>query len=145
LFGLLWWWKPWHSRHATLVARAPVVATAPIAAPVPTPVITSVDPPAVEGAGRASLTLSFSADCPVNVRDANGRTLFAGTGAANSVKVLIGEAPLKVYLGAASGVALTINGHAAAIAAQFVRGDAARFNAGADGVLRRIPREASKP
>jgi hypothetical protein len=43
---------------------------------------------------------------------------------------------LRVYLGFASGVQLEINQHAIAIARPFLHGDVARFQAGADGVLR---------
>jgi cytoskeleton protein RodZ len=81
--------------------------------------------------------LSFSADSWVDVHDAAGRRLFAGNGRANSVKTIAGAAPMKVYLGFASGVQLAVNNHAVAIGPQFVAGDVARFEAGADGVLRR--------
>jgi cytoskeleton protein RodZ len=95
-------------------------------------------PPA--GAGRARLRLSFSADSWVDVHDANGRRTFAGNGLANSVKTIAGAAPLRVYLGAGSGVQLEINNRAVAIGPQFFAGEVARFEAGADGVLRRDTR-----
>jgi cytoskeleton protein RodZ len=94
------------------------------------------------GAGRARLRLSFSADSWVDVHDTSGRRLFSGYGRANSVKTIAGAAPLKVYLGFASGVQLEVNNHVVAIGPQFVAGDAAHFEAGADGVLRagaRVP------
>jgi len=97
---------------------------------------TSAAPGAELGAGRARLRLSFSADSWVEVHDAAGRLIFSGYGRANSVKALAGEAPLRVYLGYASGVQLEINDHAVAIGRQYARGDVARFRAGADGVLR---------
>jgi cytoskeleton protein RodZ len=89
------------------------------------------------GIGRARLRLSFSADSWVDVHDAAGRRVFAGKGRANSVKVIHGVAPMRVYLGFASGVQLEINDRAVAIGPQFVAGDVARFEAGADGILRR--------
>jgi cytoskeleton protein RodZ len=92
---------------------------------------------AVPGLGRARLRLSFSADSWVDVRDASGRRLFAGRGHANSVKTIAGAAPMKVYIGFASGVQLEVNNRVVAIGPQFVAGDVARFEAGADGVLRR--------
>ena len=95
---------------------------------------------AAPGAGRARLRLSFSADSWVDVHDADGRRVFAGNGRANSVKTIAGMAPLRVYLGFASGVQLEVNDHAVAIGPQFFTGDVARFEAGADGVLRRAPR-----
>jgi cytoskeleton protein RodZ len=92
------------------------------------------------GAGRARLRLSFSADSWVDVHDANGKRTFAGNGLANSVKTIAGAAPLHVYLGVGSGVQLEINDRAVAIGPQFFAGDVARFEAGADGVLRRESR-----
>jgi len=96
-------------------------------------------PSAEIGAGHARLRMSFSADSWVDVHDAAGRRIFNGYGRANSVKDLAGEAPLRVYLGYASGVQLEINDHAVAIGRSFVHGDVARFQAGADGVLRANP------
>lgn len=95
------------------------------------------DAEAAAGMGRARLRLSFSADSWVDVRDAAGRRVFAGNGRANSVKTIAGIAPMHVYLGFASGVQLEINDRAVAIGPQFMAGDVARFDAGADGVLRR--------
>jgi cytoskeleton protein RodZ len=95
------------------------------------------DGDALQGLGRARLRLSFSADSWVDVHDAAGRRLFAGSGRANSVKIIAGDAPLRVYLGFASGVQVEVNSRVVAIGPQFVTGDAAHFDAGADGVLRR--------
>ena len=50
---------------------------------------------------------------------------------------IAGDAPMRVYLGFASGVQLEVNNRAVAIGPQFIAGDVARFEAGADGVLRR--------
>lgn len=120
-----------------------VAAAAPAAAP-ETPAApaaqagsaTQAGSAATPGTGHARLRLSFSADSWVDVRDANGRRIFVGNGRANSVKTLAGAAPLRVYLGFASGVQLEINERAVAIVPPFVNGDVARFQAGADGVLR---------
>ena len=95
--------------------------------------------------GRARLRLSFSADSWVDVHDAAGRRAFAGNGRANSVRTIAGTAPMRVYLGFASGVQLEINNRAVAIGPQFMAGDVARFEAGADGVLRRDSRSATPP
>ncbi|HMH87707.1 MAG TPA: RodZ domain-containing protein [Steroidobacteraceae bacterium] len=127
---------------------SPVNAKDMPAADVATPAIDSSaaapasDAPAAPppGAGRARLRLSFSADSWVDVRDANGKRTFAGNGLANSVKTIAGAAPLRVYLGAGSGVQLEINNRAVAIGPQFFAGEVARFEAGADGVLRRDSR-----
>jgi cytoskeleton protein RodZ len=97
-------------------------------------------PGSIPGVGHARLRFSFSADSWVDVHDANGRRAFAGNGPANSVKTIAGTAPLRVYLGFGSGVQLEINDRAVAIGPQFFTGDVARFEAGADGVLRRESR-----
>ena len=118
---------------ATPPSGAAIAAAAPGATQPATP-----NP--VPGAGRARLRLSFSADSWVDVHDAAGRRTFAGNGLANSVKTIAGMAPMRVYLGFGSGVQLEINDRAVAIGPQFFAGDVARFEAGADGVLRRESR-----
>jgi len=170
--GGIIWWRPWHQRSAIsapATAGLPVSASVPSAVssgaqdsvePAPAPTVSSaVSPPpapaadaavpaareadSMPGAGPARLRMSFSADSWVEVHDSAGRRVFAGNGRANSVKTIDGTAPLKVYLGYASGVQLEINDRAVAIGPQFVSGDVARFEAGADGVLRRESRSNS--
>ncbi|WP_150137293.1 cytoskeleton protein RodZ [Candidatus Enterovibrio altilux] len=55
------------------------------------------------------LTMTFSADCWVNVRDANGTRLVAGIQTAGETLTLFGKPPLKVILGAPSVVNLVYN------------------------------------
>jgi cytoskeleton protein RodZ len=161
------WWRPWHAKRtpasagpASSAAVTPEGIAAPKAAggesadvpDVPTPggapavtaaagaAVDSAAPGGTEpvpGLGHARLRLSFSADSWVEVHDATGRRLFAGRGHANSVKTIAGAAPMRVYLGFASGVQLEVNNRVVAIGPQFVAGDVAHFEAGADGVLRR--------
>jgi cytoskeleton protein RodZ len=100
------------------------------------PPTTAASVDAIPGHGPASLRLSFSAESWVDIRDANGKRIYSGYGHANSVKTIAGDGPLRVYLGYASGVQVEINDHAVAIGTQFLRGDVARFQAGADGILR---------
>jgi cytoskeleton protein RodZ len=127
---------------ARLAGGAPAMAStrgAPTAATEPLP-------DSLAGAGRARLRLSFSADSWVEVHDAAGKQVFKGNGRANSVKTIAGIAPMHVYLGFASGVQLEINDRAVAIGPQFLAGDVARFEAGADGVLRRdSERRSARP
>jgi cytoskeleton protein RodZ len=162
--GLLWW-RPWQHRVKAPSASPPVAmvpaapadkpsetgvvssaTAAPVAAEASAPtaaaepgVAAGTDAPTapVPGAGHARLRLSFSADSWVDIHDASGKRTFAGNGLANSVKTISGAAPLRVYLGVGSGVQLEINDRAVAIGPQFFAGDVARFEAGADGVLRR--------
>jgi cytoskeleton protein RodZ len=132
------------SMMQTSLAASPGAAQ-PVAgaAPAQQPATTETD--ATLGVGRARLRLSFSADSWVDVHDAAGRRVFAGNGRANSVKTIAGIAPMRVYLGFASGVQLEVNDRAVAIGPQFLAGDVARFEAGADGVLRRDSRSAAAP
>jgi cytoskeleton protein RodZ len=117
----------------------------PGAAAIPAPHAIPSEADAAAGTGRARLRLSFSADSWVDVHDAAGRRVFAGNGLANSVRTIAGIAPMRVYLGFASGVQLEINNRAVAIGPQFVAGDVAHFEAGADGVLRRDSHNAATP
>jgi cytoskeleton protein RodZ len=115
--------------------------------PAPTPAApAAAAPPAVAeltpGVGKARLRLSFSADSWVDIRDYSGKLIFEGNGRANTVKTVAGAAPFRVYLRSASGVQLQLNDRAVAIGRQFISGDEARFEAGADGVLRREPPSA---
>ena len=160
LAAVVLWWKPWHAHAVPAADARAAVDTAPDAAaaepppPAPSdaPQVGAAGPDAavaaaavqprgeaepIAGLGRARLRLSFSADSWVDVHDAAGVRVFAGKGLANSVKTIAGAAPMRVYLGFASGVQLEVNNRAVAIGPQFVAGDVARFEAGADGVLRR--------
>jgi cytoskeleton protein RodZ len=123
-------------------AATPGTPSSPSPSPSPS---ASSEADAMAGLGRARLRLSFSADSWVDVHDAAGRRAFAGNGRANSVKTIAGAAPMRVYLGFASGVQLEINNRAVAIGPQFVAGDVARFEAGADGVLRRDTHSVLSP
>jgi cytoskeleton protein RodZ len=131
----------------SLASSLPLAAPPSGAAATPSTRATSSPsrPDAMAGMGRARLRLSFSADSWVDVHDAAGRRVFAGNGRANSVKTIAGVAPMRVYLGSASGVQLEINNRAVAIGPQFWAGEVARFEAGADGVLRRDSRVVAAP
>jgi cytoskeleton protein RodZ len=162
----VFWWRPWHQRFNSPAAAAPAPQKIPapkdqqpqppVDAPKASPAIARDEPvttvpasmpaasadagqAAVPGAGHARLRLSFSASSWVDVHDATGKRAFAGNGLANSVKTVSGVAPMRVFLGAGNGVTLEINDRAVAIGPQFFAGDVARFEAGADGVLRRDP------
>ena len=101
--------------------------------------VTGVEAAAAPSGAEARLKLSFSAKSWVDIRDADGKRAYFGEGLANSTRTVTGTAPLHVYLSAANGVQLEINDRAVAIAPQFYSGGSARFEAGADGVLRQDP------
>lgn len=122
-------------------AAAPGAGTAPGGGSTPaTASAAGSDADSAAGVGRARLRLIFSADSWVDVHDAAGQRVFAGTGHVNNVRTIAGSAPLRVYIKSASSVHMDINNHSVAIEPKFVVDNVARFEAGADGVLRREPR-----
>lgn len=70
----------------------------------------AVNEPTVEQpAVTELLTLSFSADCWIQVKDATGRTLSTGIKQAGQTLNLRGQKPLQVVLGAPEGVSMTFD------------------------------------
>jgi len=134
-----------HAPSAPPSGVSPTLFTSTAAAAPAAQAAPPAQPDTTAGAGRARLRLSFSADSWVDVHDAEGRRAFSGQGRANSVKTIAGAAPMRVYLGFASGVQLEINNRAVAIGPQFLAGDVARFEAGADGILRRDSHSVPPP
>ncbi|MGR5418407.1 cytoskeleton protein RodZ [Vibrio diabolicus] len=57
--------------------------------------------------GMTLLTMKFKADCWVQVKDTNGKTLVSGTHKPGQDVELTGKAPFKVILGAPEGVTMT--------------------------------------
>lgn len=57
--------------------------------------------------GMTLLTMKFKADCWIQVKDANGKTLVSGTRKTGQDVELAGKAPFKVILGAPEGVTMT--------------------------------------
>ena len=144
---------PLAEAESTSSAAPAVAAPSPAAGP-PAAVSPAAMPPKsagtggadlTPGVGRAHLRLSFSADSWVEIEDYSGRRIYTGNGRANSVKTVSGVAPFRVFLRSASGVQLELNDRAVAIGRQFISGNEARFEAGADGVLRRDTHLAAPP
>ncbi|KIP79585.1 transcriptional regulator [Vibrio harveyi] len=57
--------------------------------------------------GMTLLTMKFKADCWIQVKDSNGKTLVSGTRKPGQDVELAGKAPFKVILGAPEGVTMT--------------------------------------
>ncbi|WP_272166026.1 cytoskeleton protein RodZ [Vibrio diabolicus] len=57
--------------------------------------------------GMTLLTMKFKADCWIQVKDTNGKTLISGTHKPGQDVELTGKAPFKVILGAPEGVTMT--------------------------------------
>lgn len=129
--GVLWWWQ----REP---AQAPVAVAAPEAqvsgAGVAGPALRQVPPLAVSVAARTvageplpelydRLELAFSAECWVEVLDAEGELLLADLRRAGDRIALEGRAPFELVLGYAPGVSVTLNGEPVTVS---TRGDQRR-------------------
>ncbi|EKO3422038.1 DUF4115 domain-containing protein [Vibrio fluvialis] len=68
---------------------------------------TSAAPAAAEVTSGELLTMNFSSDCWVQVKDATGKTLSTGIKKAGETLNLRGQKPLQVILGAPEGVSVT--------------------------------------
>lgn len=85
------------------------------------------DAAATEPAKVPQLKLSFTADCWLDVKDANGKTLFSGLKKANDVLVLEGPEPLKFTVGAPMAVNLEYKGKSFDMS-RYNNGRTARFS-----------------
>ncbi|WP_349918078.1 cytoskeleton protein RodZ [Aeromonas veronii] len=85
------------------------------------------DEAATESAGVPQLKLSFTADCWLDVKDANGKTLFSGLKKANDELVLEGPEPLKFIIGAPMAVNLEYKGKSFDMS-RYNNGRTARFS-----------------
>ncbi|MGY3943579.1 RodZ domain-containing protein [Aeromonas tecta] len=127
--------------EAVAIAVDPVVSGAVTAAPavVETSAAVTTDASApVETAAPADeattepgkvpqLKLSFTADCWLDVKDANGKTLFSGLKKANDELVLEGPEPLKFIVGAPMAVNLEYQGKSFDMS-RYNNGRTARFS-----------------
>lgn len=95
---------------ATTAVTEPVAAQAPAAAPIMAGAPVLAAPPAPVGSAQGALQLVFTADCWVNIRDANGKALLKGLVLAGQRVGLDGMQPFSVFIGKASAVGLRFNG-----------------------------------
>ncbi|MET1281148.1 RodZ domain-containing protein [Vibrio navarrensis] len=72
------------------------------------------------------ITMTFEADCWIQVKDAQGKTLISGIRKAGQDLELSGEAPFKVILGAPEGVAMTFASEPVDLS-RYTAGKVARF------------------
>jgi cytoskeleton protein RodZ len=87
------------------------------------------EPLAAAAAGEGVVALQFSADCWVQLRDADDKKLFAGLKRKGESLQLVGKAPLELRLGYARGAQVSYNG-AAVDLAPFITGETARIQLG---------------
>jgi cytoskeleton protein RodZ len=125
--GLIWWAMKLPSEKAQPVPATPPASLSGQTAPqqdaaespqTPAPAATTPAPAAPSGSvrpGEAQMGLSFSAPSWVEVTDADGRRLLSGLIEAHGTRTLAGPAPMRVTLGNAPAVALSINGRPVAL------------------------------
>ena len=119
---------------AASASPAAIAATATRGtAAAPIPVANVAAPPPAARAKDGELTLKFSSDSWAEVYDATGQRLFYDVGAAASAHTMRGQAPLRVILGNASGVAVEFNGRPALIPAGVQADGSTRFVINARG------------
>ncbi|MFM5819079.1 RodZ domain-containing protein [Aeromonas sanarellii] len=123
---------------STAPAVSDAVATVPVAVAAPSAAVTTdasaavataspVESATTEPAKAPQLKMSFTADCWLDVKDANGKTLFSGLKRANDELVLEGPEPLKFIIGAPMAVNLEYQGKSFDMS-RYNNGRTARFS-----------------
>jgi cytoskeleton protein RodZ len=114
--------RPVETAEPAVAAPLPVTENAAPAAREPA----AAEPQAPAG-NEVALRLVFSGDCWTEITAGDGRRLFVDLGKAGRTLNLTGVAPVRVLLGNANNVALTVNGEPYRIAERERRGDTARL------------------
>ncbi|MGB8327181.1 MAG: DUF4115 domain-containing protein, partial [Steroidobacteraceae bacterium] len=89
----------------------------------------------LDGQSETEIRLHFVADSWTEVYEAGGNRLYFDVGAANTAHTFRGKPPLRVVLGNAPGVAVTVNGRSTVIPPRAMHSGGARFFVYASGVL----------
>jgi len=105
------------SRASAAEAPVPAPSTAPASSTVGSMAVATEEAAAdaaqrLTPSGSDRLTLSFSEDCWVEVRAADGDSLYSDLNRTGDTLTLVGQAPFRVLLGYAPGVRLDFNGEA---------------------------------
>lgn len=109
------------------VSTAPALDNASAAVATEASAAVSTEPAATDPATAPQLKMSFTADCWLDVKDANGKTLFSGLKKANDELVLEGPEPLKFIIGAPMAVNLEYKGKSFDMS-RYNNGRTARFS-----------------
>lgn len=122
---------------ATVPAAVPATApAATTAAPTPASVAAPGTAPRVAPPGQLRLALRFSGESWVEVTDAAGQPLVYQLFEAGQTRELNATPPLRVFLGQAASVTLTIDGRKVDLAPLTKRDATARFSVAAGGSVR---------
>lgn len=116
----------------------PALVASPAASATPaTPQETVAAPREPAPARDVRLRLDLVTESWVEVYDARGERLFFDVATAGSVQSISGRAPLRVFLGNASGVSVEVDGQAREIPGSAIDGEGARFVVNRSGSLSR--------
>ncbi|MCY1282598.1 Cytoskeleton protein RodZ [compost metagenome] len=114
----------------TAPAETPTPSTPAPATPAPAAVAEQPAPPApTPAAGEGVVRLGFTADCWIQIKDANGKVLVSGLKRAGDSLELAGKVPMEVRLGYARGAQVSYNGQAVDVT-PFISGETARLKVG---------------
>ena len=79
------------------------------------------------GVPQVAVDLAYTGECWTEVTDASGRRLFYDLGREGRIVTVSGDAPLRVILGDAENVSVTVDGRDWPIPASSLRGKLARL------------------
>lgn len=120
----------------TPAATAPAPTTTPAPAPAPAVPVASAPAaaaapaaPVVAAAGEGVVTLEFTANCWIQLTDANGKVMVSGLKRTGEKLEVSGKAPLELRLGYARGAQVRYNGQPVDVA-PFTSGETARIKLG---------------
>lgn len=111
---------------------APAGSTAPAAPAAPAaqaPAADAAQPQAPVAAGEGLISVKFTADCWIQVTDANGKVVASGLKRSGDSLDVRGQAPMELRLGFARGAQVTYNG-AAVDVTPHISGETARLKLG---------------
>lgn len=115
------------AQTAAVVAAAPA-ADASAATPAAPAAPTEAAP--VAAAGEGSVAINFSADCWLQLTDANGKVVFSGLKRKGETLQAVGTPPLALRLGFARGAEVSYNGQQVDVTPHIANGGTARLSLG---------------
>ena len=107
----------------------PAQSTAPAAPAAQAPAAATAQPQAPVAAGEGLVSMKFTADCWIQVTDANGKVVASGLKRSGDSLDVRGQAPMELRLGFARGAQVTYNG-AAVDVTPHISGETARLKLG---------------
>ena len=108
---------------------APAESTEPAAPAAQAPAAAAAQPQAPVAAGEGLISVKFTADCWIQVTDANGKVVASGLKRSGDSLDVRGQAPMELRLGFARGAQVTYNG-AAVDVTPHISGETARLKLG---------------